>query len=143
MTKKKNSKKGSKKSVAQIKAEAQAYFNLHIRERDKGRPCISCGEYKKLQAGHYWGVHGYDALRFDLDNAHGECERCNRFDGSHLIRYGANLKKKIGSQRLKALNAKADQYDSGALKKITRAQAQEVLDLYKNLYLSKYKGRRG
>lgn len=84
-------KKKNTKSLPKLKAKLQEIFNEYIRLRDKDRPCISCGEIKTLQAGHYWAVGGYDGLRFDEDNVHGECAGCNGFDDMHLIGYRDNL----------------------------------------------------
>jgi hypothetical protein len=58
------------KTVGQLKKQLQPIFNEYIRLRDEGKPCISCGSYNKLQAGHFWAVGGYDGLRFDEDNVH-------------------------------------------------------------------------
>jgi hypothetical protein len=87
--------KKKEKTLPKLKAEAQDIFNAYIRRRDAELPCISCGQYKHLQAGHYHAVKGYDSLRYDEDNVHGECAGCNCFDESHLIGYGRNLVKRF------------------------------------------------
>ena len=112
-------------SVQKLIKKAQPIFNEFIRLRDEGRPCISCGEYNKLQAGHFYAVGGYSGLRFDEDNVHGECARCNCFDESHLIGYSENLIKKIGEHDYKLLKERAARYK----KEGHRWSRQELRDL--------------
>ena len=88
------------KTIPKVKASLQLKFNKFIRERDSENDdmgeCISCGQWMKLQAGHYFAVSGYDSLRFDKDNVHGECAYCNCFNESHLITYRQGLVKRYG-----------------------------------------------
>jgi hypothetical protein len=97
-------------TLPSLKKKCQIIFNDYIRLRDKDQPCISCGEFKPLQAGHYYACGGYDGLRFNEDNVHGECVRCNCFDESHLIGYGENLKERIGIERFEKLKLDAKIY---------------------------------
>ena len=89
-----------KKKLQTLLKDLETLVNKYIRLRDHGKPCISCGEYKVLQAGHFFPVQGYKALRFNEDNINGECAGCNCFDDAHLIPYHDNLKKKIGETDL-------------------------------------------
>ena len=61
----KTEKKKNNVSLPKLKNKLEDIFNEFIRLRNAGQPCISCGERKTLQAGHYWAVGGYDGLRFD------------------------------------------------------------------------------
>lgn len=123
-------------TLGQMKAELQPIFNKYVRLRDKGHDrflCISCQKFKKLsemQAGHYYPVSGYDGLRFDEDNVNGECIGCNAFDASHLINYGLNLERKIGSTRLAMLHERARAYKENG-KKWRKKELQEKLLYYK------------
>lgn len=106
----------TKKKLQTLLKEFEKVFNAWIRKRDNGKPCISCGEYKKdMHAGHYFAVSGYKALRFDEDNVHSECAGCNLFNESHLIGYGINLKKKIGDLDYADLLRRAENYKTGRL----------------------------
>lgn len=124
-------KKKKAKSLPKLKAEAQIVFNRFIRERDEGLPCVSCDEFKELQAGHFFPTQGYDGLRFDEDNVHGECAGCNCFDDSHLIGYRDNLLARIGEERFKALYERAKDYKQNGYK-WSRSEVQEIIDKYKN-----------
>jgi hypothetical protein len=120
-----------RKSLPRLKAELQIIFNSYIRERDKNQPCISCGQFKTLQAGHFFPVQGYDALRFDQDNVHGECAGCNCFDEGHLIGYQDNLRARIGNDRLEKLKERARAYKKNGYK-WTRSELEEMIITYKN-----------
>ena len=118
------------KSLPKLKAECQKVFNEYIRKRDEGLTCISCGEYKLLQAGHYFPVQGYDGLRFNENNVNGECAGCNCFDDAHLIFYGENLLERIGRLEFDLLNAAAREYKQYGYK-WTRSELIEKIEYYK------------
>ena len=119
-----------KKTLPKLKAELQKVFNEFIRLRDKDKPCISCGQFKDLQAGHFYCVKGYDGLRYDEDNCFGECSYCNCFDESHLIGYNAHLLERIGLERFKMLQEKAIAYKKNGYK-WSRSEIEEMIKHYK------------
>ena len=88
-----------KKSVSQLKAIAVRHFHKFIRTRDKDLPCISCGRYTKLQAGHFYSASN-SSVRFNEDNVNGQCIQCNHFLSGNLLPYRQNLIKKIGQERV-------------------------------------------
>lgn len=114
--------------------KVQAKCNEYIRLRDEGKPCISCGEFKQLQAGHFYAVGGYAGLRFDEININGECMRCNCFNGSHLIAYWDNLVERIGQAEFNALKQRAADYKKNGRK----FSKSELLEIY-NYYCEKIK----
>lgn len=116
---------------------AQASFNTYIRERDKDRKCISCGTYNgKMNAGHYMSVGSTPELRFNEDNVHKQCERCNTFYSGNLINYRISLIERIGIERVEFLERKdhepekltIDEIKNIALKykKLTKKLAQGI-----------------
>jgi hypothetical protein len=113
--KKPKAKKPKQKKLQVLLKDFEKVFNAWIRQRDSGKPCISCNQNKVLQAGHYWPVSGYKALRFDEDNVHGECEHDNAFNEGHLIGYGINLPGRIGPLRYKELLSRGERYKQGRL----------------------------
>ena len=118
-------------TVQQLIKKLQKVFNAYIRDRDKDKPCVSCGEYTdEKDAGHFYATSGYSGLRFDEDNVHGECKRCNRFDESHLIGYTENLKERIGESDFKALKEKAQDYKKNGVK-WSRIELREKIEYYK------------
>lgn len=126
----KPNKKKKRKTLAQLKQTLQKLVNTYIRQRDEGKPCISCGKIKKLQAGHYYAVSSHDGLRYNLDNISGECAACNCFNQSHLISYGINLEKKIGVNKMVELHAAARDYKRNG-NKFDRNEIEEQIEYYK------------
>jgi hypothetical protein len=106
---------------------AQQTFNKFIRERDKGQLCISCEQKpKKINAGHYFSAGGHSNLRFNEDNVHLQCEKCNQFLSGNLLYYQIAIRNKIGGERLLALHELAH-----ITKKWTIEELQEINTAYK------------
>lgn len=73
------------------KAKADKYFSLYIRERDKNKPCITCGQYSdKKDCGHFISRR-FEATRFDEKNSHGQCIKCNRFEYGNQYEHGKQI----------------------------------------------------
>lgn len=94
-------KKESFKSIGQLLATCQTHVNKYIRERDKDKPCASCGEplqRDKIDAGHYI-PRGKDgcatAVRFAYGNIFNQCVTCNRF-GFPSHEYKRNIEARHG-----------------------------------------------
>ena len=125
-----------KKTLSKLKYDLQKIFNKFIRLRDLDGDyftCISCGETKPkevMNAGHFYAVKGYDSMRFNEDNVHGECSGCNRFDESHLIGYGKNLLNKIGADKTWGLDKAAANYKANGYKWY-RDDLEEMIIYYK------------
>ena len=121
-----------KKTLSKLKQDLQKIFNKYIRLRDQDKPCVSCGKYKKLQAGHYYAVKNYDAFRFDERNVHGECAGCNCFDESHLIGYTNNINKRLSEEELNDLHKEVALYKQNRLAyKWDRPTILELIEFYK------------
>ena len=109
-----------------IKA-TQIVFNKYIRLRDEGLKCISCGSIpKKVNAGHFWNANNHWNVRFDEDNVHVQCERCNSFLSGNLLEYRKNLMTKIGLEKFNQLEAKAK-----VTRKFTKDELRELINIYK------------
>lgn len=84
----------------------QVVFNTFIRTRDRDEKCISCDTMKEVQyaAGHFWATT-YQYLRFNEDNVHKQCNKnCNMMKSGNLLEYRPRLVKRIGSERVEALD---------------------------------------
>jgi len=113
--------------TASLKVKAQKVFNSWIRNRDKDKGCISCGAGVD-QAGHFYSAGKFNALRFDEDNCHGQCLRCNYFLSGNLLNYREGLIKKIGKERFEKLEQKSN--FRGAVKN-DRFLYIEIIEKYK------------
>lgn len=131
--------KGSE--LTRLKNRCIEECHLYIRNRDAGNPCISCGKYTTLQAGHFYSGGHYSALRFDEDNIHGQCLRCNYYLSGNLNNYRINLEKKIGAEKLAKLDLKADIYKRNRTFKWDKFTLLDTIKYYKekNKSLKKWK----
>ena len=127
--------KAKLKTRADWLREAHAAFNAFIRERDKDLPCISCGSFTgKRNAGHYRSVGACPELRFNEENVHTQCEKCNSWLSGNAIAYRKNLLAKIGQEKLEWLEGKHEPL------KLTIEQIKEIKELYKRK-LKELKGK--
>jgi hypothetical protein len=120
------------KTVPQLLKIAVRHFHLYIRNRDKGKPCISCGKKRTLQAGHYYSAGQHPSLRFNEDNVHGQCLSCNYYMSGNLINYRINLTDKIGLDRLEALEEQVNLSKKNAFK-WSRFDLVDIIEKYKAL----------
>lgn len=107
--------------------EAQTVFNKWIRIRDKELPCISCQKHHAGQyhAGHYLSVGARPNLRFNLYNAHKQCQPCNTHLSGNLVLYRKNLIKKIGLGNVEWLERHQE------TKKLSIEEIKEIIKIYK------------
>lgn len=110
-----------KKSERKQKLElARITFNAFIRERDKGKPCICCGQMLGVnyQAGHYFSGAGHAAVLFDEDNVHAQRFDCNNHKAGNFTEYGVRLEKRIGAFSFEILRAKAYEAKSWTIEEL-------------------------
>jgi len=110
--------------------EAQAAFNSYIRERDYGKPCISCGSFEtsngltggSRDAGHYRSRGAAPHLRFHVLNCHSQCKKCNRQLSGNAAEMRKGVALRIGLDRLIELESDDTprQYTIEDLKRIKR-----------------------
>jgi hypothetical protein len=84
----------------------QKVFNTYIRTRDKGKPCVSCDKFLKendVNASHYFSVGSSPNLRFNEDNCHSSCIKCNKELHGNTIEYTLRLPNRIGIERYNQL----------------------------------------
>jgi len=116
-------------SVPSLIKKATRVFNGYIRKRDEGKPCISCGSYNTAHASHFYSGGHYAGLRFNEDNVHASCVRCNTFLHGNLNEYRKRLVYRIGQERLEKLDLLAGQYKRQGYK-WNRFLLQEIIDTY-------------
>ena len=96
--------------VKTLRRKAQEIFNKYIRLRDAEDGCISCDKTKdwagQWHASHFMTVGANPELRFNEDNCHKSCSVCNNYLSGNLSNYRKRLEKKIGLERLEALEVK-------------------------------------
>lgn len=103
-------RKEAVKRIPDLIAEAQEAFNAFIRHRDEGKGCFVCGAPLRMggigggfDAGHVRSRGAAGHLRFNEDNCHGECKRCNSSTGAKPHEIEAGAIQRIGQERYDAL----------------------------------------
>jgi hypothetical protein len=107
----------------------QKVFNTYIRQRDKGKDCVSCD--KKLigndvNASHFFSVGAYPNLRFNEDNVHSSCISCNQHKHGNQKEYDLRLPNRIGIERYNKLLE-----DRNKPLKINIDEIKELIYIYK------------
>ena len=120
------------KTIPQLLKIAVRHFHLYIRTRDQGQPCISCGSYNTSDASHYFSAGNHPATRFDENNVHLACRKCNHFLAGNLIPYRQNLIEKIGQERFDKLELNI-QLSKRTGYKWDRFYLLEIIEKYKAL----------
>ena len=135
-----NKEKEVKKRVKEMKSELRTHkdyiktlqiiFNTYIRLRDKNKACISCGVNlgQSFDAGHFFSVGANPGLRFNEDNVHGQCKKCNLHLHSNASNYALELPNRIGLCKFKALIE-----SKNATLKITIPEIKLMIKHYKAL----------
>lgn len=97
--------KTPKQSLGKLKFALDKIFNEFIRLRDAGKPCISCGKFTTLQAGHYHSCR-YLSIRWDEKNVNGQCVHCNVFNQGNFFGYAGGIRKRYGQNAITLLDIK-------------------------------------
>lgn len=120
--------------------EAQVAVNRYVRLRDAGRGCISCGCDLSDQstgggcdAGHFRSRGAAPHLRFEVNNIHAQCKRCNRYLAGNATEYRSGLVDRYGAEFVAALEADQEprKHDIDELRQIRDHYRQEARKLEK------------
>ena len=112
---------------------AQQVFNKYIRERDKGKGCISCGKplIGKFDAGHFYNANNHWAVRFDERNVHGQCVNCNQHKHGNLLEYRARLMFRLGDGMEGISHMYNLEMDAKKTRKYSIDELKNIVTLYK------------
>lgn len=136
----KNKIKESLKTKQDYVNELQPIFNEFIRLRDRKKPCISCDKpanpNEKRDAGHFKPAGSKPQLRFDEDNCHSQCVKCNRDEHGNIHGYRPRLILRIGQKRVDRLDAIAN---DAIQSEFNFGEKLEIPDL--KLLISAYKSK--
>lgn len=120
------------KTIPDYIKEAQVAFNAYIRERDRAKPCICCGQPLgagevggAFDCGHYRSTGSASHLRFDERNAHAQRKVCNRWGAGRAVDYRLGLVQRIGLEAVVALES------SNTPHKWTADELRGIRDHYK------------
>ena len=105
-------------SIGKLRRKADIVFSKWIRSRDK--KCFTCGATTNLQNGHFIS-RGKNNTRFDEENCHTQCVRCNVFLNGNYPIYAM----KLGEKMVKELVRRGR-----ILKQFKRAELEEIITKY-------------
>lgn len=138
-------RKAALKTIPELIREAQTVFNRWIRARDHDKPCISCGApppdlsqlHAGRDAGHYRSTGSASHLRFNEDNCHAQCVKCNQWGAGRAVDYRIGLVGRIGIRRVECLEAdntphKWQREELVAIKEKYKAKLKELKDAEAN-----------
>jgi hypothetical protein len=114
-----------------LKNKLDRIFASYIRMRDKGKPCISCGQQVELEAGHFYSRTNL-ALRWDEDNVHGQCIQCNRAKSGNRVMFGKGIELRCGEgvvDRLDKDSSKRVKYKSYELMEKIQIYQEKIKNL--------------
>ena len=109
--------------------ELDRLVSLYVRKKENR--CFTCGNrlsFKKRQAGHYLS-RTIRRTRWDLDNVHVQCNKCNVELGGNLKKYRAKLDPKTR----KKLHRLAELYNMGRLPEPNLTEMKILRDFYRQL----------
>ncbi len=124
--------KGKIVPLPKLQKKAQNVFNAWVRNRDKGKPCISCGSFNTAHASHFYAAGSYTGLRFNELNCHASCVSCNTFRHGNIHEYRKRLVERIGEENLQKLDLSAS---LNRFKKYSRFDLELIIEMYKNKVL--------
>jgi len=104
----------------------------YIKKRDIGLSCISCGvPYNtNFQAGHFYKSELYSNIRFNENNIHGQCEKCNLYKEGNESGYRAGLIQRYGIEYVNSIDLLASSYKKNNFH-WDREQLEEIRKYYK------------
>lgn len=116
-----------KQTYSSLLKKAQAAFNSFIRNRDQGKPCISCGSYNTAHASHFYAAGSYTGLRFNELNCHLSCVSCNTYHHGNIHEYRKRIVDRIGKENLDKLDQAAA---LSRYKKYSRMELEWIITNY-------------
>ena len=127
--------KKDKTSLQYLKVNVQTWAHRFIKERDKGKPCVSCGQNwnSEHQAGHWKKASDYSTLKFWEFNIHNQCKGCNLMKDGNVQKYGDRILKRISKEQKETIEKMCLEE-----KQISFKWDREELNLLRDYYKEKY-----
>lgn len=133
--------KRSDKKKAKDKAwkAMSLYIRLRLADSNGYCTCITCGHVghytKGMHGGHFVPKAQGDAARFEFDNVHVQCYRCNMNLGGNGAEYTPFMISKFGQERVDEIRQLA-----GKVVKYTIHDYNEMIEKYNKLIQNLNKG---
>ena len=127
-----------KPTITKARSKAWDAMSQYIRQKDAVdgySKCVTCGNvnhYKKHHAGHFIPQSQGNAVRFEENNVHVQCLRCNVHLGSNGPEYYTFMLDTYGQEeidRLRALSNTTVKYTIADLQELEQKFKQKLEDL--------------
>lgn len=123
-----------------LKQLAQKLVNQYARmrdERERGLVCCTCGhrDSGQFDGGHFLPTSGYSAIRYNTNQIHLQCKRCNRFNGGMPKEYRLFMINRYGLEyveNLEATKTKTVLYPTEYYQKLIRVVRKKIRRLGKS-----------
>jgi hypothetical protein len=124
--------KKEQSSLSYLKQNTVNACHEYIKLRDKGKPCVSCGQpwNKEHQAGHFYKAELYSNLKYDEFNIHNQCVGCNIHKNGNEQKYRERILLRISTDELDRLDRDAAEYKVMNFK-WDRENLKQIRDYYK------------
>ena len=121
-----------RKSLAYYLNTTKTICHKYIRERDRGKPCVSCAQPWKsdFDAGHWKKAELFSTLKFNENNIFGQCIGCNRYKDGNVQEYDNRVHLRIGIEGKAEIERLAG-IDKQLNHKWDRSELLKIRDYYK------------
>tara|TARA_R110002153_G_scaffold189041_4_gene341908 strand:+ start:12846 stop:13472 length:627 start_codon:yes stop_codon:yes gene_type:complete len=118
-----------------LKVSVQTWCHRFIKERDKGKNCVSCGEpwSSDHQAGHWKKASDYSTLKFWQFNIHNQCQGCNLMKDGNVQKYADRILKRITQEQKNEIEKMCIEEKHSDFK-WDREELKELREFYKEKY---------
>lgn len=110
-----------------LTARAQSLINKYARlrdERQRGHICCTCNGKGKMDGGHFLPVLTHKSIRFNVNQIHQQCVKCNQHNSGMRHEYKIFMINKYGLEYVEQLEA-----SKGALKSYSIEYLQRLIKI--------------
>ncbi len=135
----KSKKSAKKRAKEKAWKEVSLFVRLEFADHNGMCTCVTCGHVahytQGMHAGHFVPQAQGDAARFEIDNIHVQCFRCNINLGSNGAEYTPFMVNKYGQERVDEIRQLA-----GKVVKYSESDYNDMISKYKALISELDKG---
>jgi hypothetical protein len=104
-------------------------INKLVKLIDENKPCISCGSYEPLEAGHYKSVGAFANMQWYIHNIHGQCHYCNQHLSGNQKEYRIGLERRYGTDYVEMIES------FNANNKVLKLNRYDIAEMIKTINL--------
>jgi hypothetical protein len=112
-----------------MKKTLSIYINKLVKLIDENKPCISCGSYEPLEAGHFKSVGAFVNMQWYIHNIHGQCHYCNQHLSGNSKAYRIGLERRYGIEYVEMIES------FNANNKVLKLNRYDISEMIKTINL--------